>query len=38
VTPLKMGEVGIVNTRLGWMEAREAIRRGTGGEVVARAS
>lgn len=38
ITPLKMGEVGIINTKLGWMDAREAIRRGTGGEVVARAS
>lgn len=39
ITPLKMGEIGIVNCgEKGWFEVREAIRQGLGGEVIARVS
>lgn len=39
VKPLDMGEIGIVDCgKNGWWEVRDAIRRGYGGEVVARAS
>ncbi|ETS62271.1 hypothetical protein PaG_03344 [Moesziomyces aphidis] len=37
VKPLDMGEIGIVDCgKNGWWEVRDAIRRGYGGEVVAR--
>lgn len=39
VKPLDMGEIGIVDCgEKGWWEVRDAIRRGYGGEVVARVS
>ena len=39
VKPLDMGEIGIVDCgKNGWWEVRDAIRRGYGGEVVARVS
>ncbi|KAJ1025118.1 hypothetical protein NDA16_002624 [Ustilago loliicola] len=39
VKPLDMGEIGIVDCgKKGWWEVRDAIRRGYGGEVVARVS
>ncbi|PWN96657.1 ribosomal protein S8 [Tilletiopsis washingtonensis] len=38
VPPLGLGEIAIVDCgEAGWCEAREAIRRGLGGELVARA-
>lgn len=37
VTPLAMGEIAVVDCGPnGWWEARDAIKRGFGGEVVAR--
>ena len=39
VKPLVLGEIGLVNCgKAGWFEVKDAIRRGLGGEVVARAS
>ncbi|KAN0064407.1 hypothetical protein ACQY0O_002605 [Thecaphora frezii] len=39
VQPLHMGEIAIVNCgKQGWWEARDAIKRKLGGEVVARVS
>lgn len=39
VRPLEMGEIGVVDCgKEGWWEVRDAIRRGYGGEVVARVS
>lgn len=39
VKPLVLGEIGLVNCGKthGWLEVKDAIRRGIGGEVVARA-
>lgn len=36
VPGLGLGEVAFVNSRMGWVEGREAVRRGLGGEVIAR--
>lgn len=36
VKGLGLGEVALIKSRLGWVEGREAVRRGLGGEVVAR--
>lgn len=36
VPGLVLGEVALINSRFGWMEGREAVRRGVGGEVIAR--
>jgi len=38
VKPVGLGEIGIVHTQSGWVEARDAVRRNLGGEVVARVS
>ncbi|PWZ00380.1 ribosomal protein S8 [Testicularia cyperi] len=39
VKPLEMGEIALVDCgKDGWWEVRDAIRRGLGGEVVARVS
>lgn len=36
VPGLTLGEVALVHSRQGWVEGREAVRRGLGGEVIAR--
>ncbi|KAK4702693.1 hypothetical protein P7C70_g3528, partial [Phenoliferia sp. Uapishka_3] len=36
VKGLVLGEVALVNSSQGWVEGREAVRRGLGGEVIAR--
>lgn len=36
VPGLGLGEVAFVNSRMGWVEGREAVRKGLGGEVIAR--
>lgn len=36
VPGLELGEVALIQSREGWVEGREAVRRGLGGEVVAR--
>lgn len=36
VPGLVLGEVALVNSSQGWLEGREAVRRGVGGEVIAR--
>jgi ribosomal protein S8 len=36
VNGLELGEVALIQSREGWVEGREAVRRGLGGEVVAR--
>ncbi|KAK4058164.1 hypothetical protein OIO90_000903 [Microbotryomycetes sp. JL221] len=36
VPGLGLGEMAFVKTQQGWFEGREAVRRGVGGEVVAR--
>ncbi|KAI5477628.1 hypothetical protein MNV49_006115 [Pseudohyphozyma bogoriensis] len=36
VKGLDLGEVAVVKTAHGWMDAREAVKKGLGGEVVAR--
>ncbi|KAM0793067.1 hypothetical protein ACM66B_000553 [Microbotryomycetes sp. NB124-2] len=36
VPGLGLGEVALIKSREGWIEGREAVRRGLGGEVVAR--
>ncbi|KDN40535.1 ribosomal protein S8 [Tilletiaria anomala UBC 951] len=39
VKPLTLGEIGLVNCgSAGWFEVKDAIQRGLGGELVARAS
>lgn len=39
VTPLVMGEIAVIDCGPnGWWEARDAIKRGFGGEVIARVS
>lgn len=38
IPPLRLGEVGIINTGTrGWMEIKDAVRVGLGGELVAKA-
>lgn len=36
VKGLEVGELALVFSERGWVEGREAVRRGLGGEVVAR--
>lgn len=36
VPGLTLGEVCLINSRMGWVDGREAVRRGLGGEVIAR--
>ena len=36
VPGLVLGEVALLNSSQGWIEGREAVRRGVGGEVIAR--
>lgn len=36
VPGLTLGEVALIHSRAGWVEGREAVRRGLGGEVIAR--
>jgi ribosomal protein S8 len=36
VPGLVLGEVALIHGPSGWMEGREAVRRGQGGEVIAR--
>lgn len=36
VPGLGLGEVCLINSRMGWVDGREAVKRGLGGEVIAR--
>ncbi|ORY85406.1 ribosomal protein S8 [Leucosporidium creatinivorum] len=36
VPGLVLGEIAMIHSRKGWVEGREAVRRGLGGEVIAR--
>lgn len=36
VPGLSLGEVCLINSRMGWVDGREAVKRGLGGEVIAR--
>ncbi|KAM0749404.1 ribosomal protein S8 [Meredithblackwellia eburnea MCA 4105] len=36
VPGLRLGEVALIKSRMGWVEGREAVKLGLGGEVIAR--